>query len=160
MDTTFSVYYIRLRLLLNKIQAAQKAEKEENWDYVMECVRWSFLDQYPLQVAEINPGALCKRKPPYISLAAFHEAFEKATPSQYKAENQPLVRRTAKGQETSADSGSRPRSSGNQNSSENSQSLGQAMSVSSPDPLATEFEGWPASDAVWPIVCTISNSFL
>lgn len=157
---TFSVYYIRLCFFLNKIQAAQRTKKELNLDNVLECARLSALNQYPLKDTNLYPGARRKAKTPCTALVDLYKAFDKAHPCQYKAGERPLPRRAPNNQQILAYSGSRPRNNGCRKSSDNSQSLGHVISVSSPDPFAVKFEGSPASDAVRPIMHTISNSFL
>lgn len=63
MDITFSVCFIRFCVGLNDIRAAREAEKKENLDYVVECVRWSVVDQYPSKAAGIFTGELRKSHP-------------------------------------------------------------------------------------------------
>lgn len=60
VSTTFSVYYIRLFIILNDSRAAKDTEKEVNLSNVINCVRQSVLYQYPLKPVQGHSGDLRK----------------------------------------------------------------------------------------------------
>lgn len=146
VGTTFSVYFIRLCIILNDIRATQITKDEVNLTLYMDCVQLSVLDEYRTKAAKVYPGELSKARLPYVSLADPHRAFKRATPRQSKTkERSPEGRAPGEGR-TPRNSGSRPRSNESPKSQgDNSQSMAQVRSIARTYPFVAHFKGRTAS---------------
>lgn len=88
LGTTLSMCYIRLFITENDIRAAQGTGKEKNF-MTSWCVRRSIIDQYRLKAAEAYVGARRQAKPLYVSLADFHNTFQRAIPCKPNHQSNP-----------------------------------------------------------------------
>ena len=160
-STEFDDFCQKLFPLLNEIQLLEGTPERVEPSYVMDCVRRHIRNQYPGKVSDIYPDDKRNKSMPYASTFELKSAISKFLPCamEAKAPDPSIAPSQAPAQTLDANASSRPRGDGSKKSPKNNdRSVGQVMSVS--DPFVCQFDHWPASEEVWPVVCAITNHSL
>ena len=169
-DTPFNVYLRSFRLLVSSVSGSERA-MAPTASAILECIRTSVSNQYPMLMPALFPGHLATQRDPYGSVAQLWLAFDALETNKtlaIRGDGFVSVPSTS-GAHPYADgrsSGASARNNGRQHTRQGHQFAGTAgqpivMNVSAitHDPFTLCYSAWPLDPDHWEEVYAVSASF-